>query len=261
MYIFDFSFCDFFSLTPPIKHKHTHTQHTTYNTQHTTHTHTTHNTQHTTQHLLTHKTIQIQALQAQVEAAKHKVITPFISLETPGKATVQVIILADPVQCTGRFREPFAFSPFSVEAFAIIVVVVVVALCVCVCVCVCVCLLKKLGSKKWERLCVCVIVKFKIPPFLLSLNHLHSSKDGYEICFVGDEGFRDLAKIDPNGTKLLQDAIADDTSDAYYKAREQKRQAKQIAANAAANAAAVAATLTASVLASGMAIAQLDSNG
>ena len=24
--------------------------------------------------------------------------------------------------------------------------------CVCVCVCVCVCLLRKLGSKKWERI-------------------------------------------------------------------------------------------------------------
>ena len=28
----------------------------------------------------------------------------------------------------------------------------------CVCVCACVCLLKKLGSKKWERMCVCVCV-------------------------------------------------------------------------------------------------------
>ena len=35
-------------------------------------------------------------LQEEVEAAHEKILTPLISLDTPGKATVQVVILADP---------------------------------------------------------------------------------------------------------------------------------------------------------------------
>ncbi|XP_011811601.1 PREDICTED: glyoxalase domain-containing protein 4 [Colobus angolensis palliatus] len=54
-----------------------------------------------------------------------KILTPLVSLDTPGKATVQVVILADP--------------------------------------------------------------------------------DGHEICFVGDEAFRELSKVDPQGSKLLDD--------------------------------------------------------
>uniref|UniRef100_A0A2K6DX21 Glyoxalase domain-containing protein 4 n=1 Tax=Macaca nemestrina TaxID=9545 RepID=A0A2K6DX21_MACNE len=54
-----------------------------------------------------------------------KILTPLVSLDTPGKATVQVVILADP--------------------------------------------------------------------------------DGHEICFVGDEAFRELSKVDPEGSKLLDD--------------------------------------------------------
>ena len=38
----------------------------------------------------------LPGLQEAVEAAKEKILTPLISLDTPGKATVQVIILADP---------------------------------------------------------------------------------------------------------------------------------------------------------------------
>jgi len=38
----------------------------------------------------------LPGLQDAVEAAKEKILTPLISLDTPGKATVQVIILADP---------------------------------------------------------------------------------------------------------------------------------------------------------------------
>ncbi|ELV11128.1 Glyoxalase domain-containing protein 4 [Tupaia chinensis] len=56
---------------------------------------------------------------------KQKILTPLVSLDTPGKATVQVVILADP--------------------------------------------------------------------------------DGHEICFVGDEAFRELSKVDPEGSKLLDD--------------------------------------------------------
>uniref|UniRef100_H2QBT2 Glyoxalase domain containing 4 n=1 Tax=Pan troglodytes TaxID=9598 RepID=H2QBT2_PANTR len=65
-----------------------------------------------------------------------KILTPLVSLDTPGKATVQVVILADP--------------------------------------------------------------------------------DGHEICFVGDEAFRELSKMDPEGSKLLDDAMAADKSDEWF---------------------------------------------
>uniref|UniRef100_A0A2K6DWZ8 Glyoxalase domain-containing protein 4 n=1 Tax=Macaca nemestrina TaxID=9545 RepID=A0A2K6DWZ8_MACNE len=65
-----------------------------------------------------------------------KILTPLVSLDTPGKATVQVVILADP--------------------------------------------------------------------------------DGHEICFVGDEAFRELSKVDPEGSKLLDDAMAADKSDEWF---------------------------------------------
>ncbi|EDQ92065.1 uncharacterized protein MONBRDRAFT_14416 [Monosiga brevicollis MX1] len=35
-------------------------------------------------------------IESRVKAADHKVLTPLVSLDTPGKATVQVVILADP---------------------------------------------------------------------------------------------------------------------------------------------------------------------
>jgi catechol 2,3-dioxygenase-like lactoylglutathione lyase family enzyme len=38
----------------------------------------------------------LQQLQADVQAAGYTVHTPYVSLDTPGKATVQVVILADP---------------------------------------------------------------------------------------------------------------------------------------------------------------------
>ncbi len=69
---------------------------------------------------------------ADVEAAGYSVHTPFVSLDTPGKATVQVVILNDP--------------------------------------------------------------------------------DGHEICFVGDEGFRDLSKTDAEAAGLLNQAIEADKS-------------------------------------------------
>lgn len=30
-------------------------------------------------------------------------------------------------------------------------------------------------------------------------------QDGHEICFVGDEAFRELSKVDPKGSKLLDE--------------------------------------------------------
>lgn len=67
-----------------------------------------------------------------IQAAKGKILTPLTSLDTPGKATVRVIILADP--------------------------------------------------------------------------------DDHEICFVDDEGFRQLSQVDVNGNELAQNFIAKDTS-------------------------------------------------
>jgi len=80
---------------------------------------------------------QLKGIQEQMEKNKETVLTPYISLDTPGKATVQVVILADP--------------------------------------------------------------------------------DGHEICFVGDEGFRELSKVDPNATKLLDEAIKSDKSVEWFK--------------------------------------------
>ncbi|OBS80678.1 hypothetical protein A6R68_21134 [Neotoma lepida] len=64
-------------------------------------------------------------LEELMKRENQSILTPLVSLDTPGKATVQVVILADP--------------------------------------------------------------------------------DGHEICFVGDEAFRELSKKDPKGSKLLDD--------------------------------------------------------
>lgn len=40
--------------------------------------------------------------------------------------------------------------------------------------------------------------------------------DGHEICFVGDEGFRELSQVDPNGQSLLNEAIKNDKSDEWH---------------------------------------------
>ena len=37
----------------------------------------------------------------------------------------------------------------------------------------------------------------------LTLSVSMSSQDGHEICFVGDEAFRELSQTDPEGDKLL----------------------------------------------------------
>lgn len=82
-------------------------------------------------------------IEALMKKENQTILTPLVSLDTPGKATVQVVILADP--------------------------------------------------------------------------------DGHEICFVGDEAFRDLSKVDPNGGKLLDDAMAADKSDTWFAARNMKK--------------------------------------
>ncbi|XP_067421904.1 glyoxalase domain-containing protein 4 isoform X2 [Emydura macquarii macquarii] len=79
---------------------------------------------------------ELPSIEALMKKEKQKILTPLVSLDTPGKATVQVVILADP--------------------------------------------------------------------------------DGHEICFVGDEAFRELSKMDPNGNKLLDDVMAADKSDEWF---------------------------------------------
>ena len=39
--------------------------------------------------------------------------------------------------------------------------------------------------------------------------------DGHEICFVGDAGFRDLSRVDPEAPRLLAEAMDQDKSDEF----------------------------------------------
>ncbi|XP_022344763.2 glyoxalase domain-containing protein 4-like [Crassostrea virginica] len=80
---------------------------------------------------------QLPELQEKMKSANQTILTPLISLDTPGKATVEVVILADP--------------------------------------------------------------------------------DGHEICFVGDEAFRELSQVDPQADTLLDQAIAADKSEEWFK--------------------------------------------
>jgi len=43
------------------------------------------------------------------------------------------------------------------------------------------------------------------------------NKDGHEICFVGDEGFRELSQVDPQAEKIIDQALADDKSNEWFK--------------------------------------------
>ncbi|XP_075892458.1 glyoxalase domain-containing protein 4 isoform X2 [Nelusetta ayraudi] len=79
---------------------------------------------------------QLPDLEALMIKENEKILTPLVSLDTPGKATVEVVILADP--------------------------------------------------------------------------------DGHEICFVGDEAFRQLSMVDPKGNELLNKAMAEDKSDEWF---------------------------------------------
>ncbi|XP_048836681.1 glyoxalase domain-containing protein 4 isoform X1 [Brienomyrus brachyistius] len=87
---------------------------------------------------------QLPDIEAIMKRDNQTILTPLVSLDTPGKATVEVVILADP--------------------------------------------------------------------------------DGHEICFVGDEAFRQLSTVDPNGNALLDAAIAADKSDEWF-ARHNKPKA------------------------------------
>jgi catechol 2,3-dioxygenase-like lactoylglutathione lyase family enzyme len=81
-------------------------------------------------------TSELKTLQDEIDSKGLTVLTRYVQLDTPGKATVCVVILADP--------------------------------------------------------------------------------DGHEICFVGDEGFRELSRVDPNGQSLLNQAMENDKSDEWH---------------------------------------------
>jgi len=87
----------------------------------------------------------LAGVEAGARAAGGAVLTPLLSLDTPGKATVQVVILADP--------------------------------------------------------------------------------DGHEICFVGDEAFRELSQVDPKAEALFTEAIEADASEAWFAKRGGKKAA------------------------------------
>lgn len=87
----------------------------------------------------------LAGIEATVKEAGHTILTPLISLDTPGKATVQVVILQDP--------------------------------------------------------------------------------DGHEICFVGDEAFRELSQVDPKADDLLSQAIEKDKSDEWFSKKGMSKEA------------------------------------
>lgn len=87
---------------------------------------------------------QLPDIEALMKKENQRILTPLVSLDTPGKATVEVVILADP--------------------------------------------------------------------------------DGHEICFVGDEAFRELSAMDPRGEALLDQAMAADKSDEWF-AKHNKQKA------------------------------------
>jgi len=79
---------------------------------------------------------ELAPLEQTMKDASTTILTPLVSLDTPGKATVQVVILGDP--------------------------------------------------------------------------------DGHEICFVGDEAFRELSQVDPKADDLLKAALEADKSDDWF---------------------------------------------
>ena len=57
---------------------------------------------------------QLPVIESSVKTAGHTILTPLVSLDTPGKATVEVVILADPVgysyTCMTNLRSGILFS-------------------------------------------------------------------------------------------------------------------------------------------------------
>ncbi|XP_076364189.1 uncharacterized protein LOC143253755 isoform X2 [Tachypleus tridentatus] len=49
------------------------------------------------------------------------------------------------------------------------------------------------------------------------------NQDGHEICFVGNEAFCELSKVDPKAEQLLEEAMAADKSDEWFAKREYQK--------------------------------------
>lgn len=52
---------------------------------------------------------QLEPIQKKMEKMKQKILTPLVKLDTPGKAAVQVVILADPVSDEFPYQVTFNF--------------------------------------------------------------------------------------------------------------------------------------------------------
>ena len=46
--------------------------------------------------------------------------------------------------------------------------------------------------------------------------------DGHEVCFVGDEAFRDLSQVDPESERLIDEAIEKDKSNEWIDKRKKR---------------------------------------
>jgi len=46
--------------------------------------------------------------------------------------------------------------------------------------------------------------------------------DGHEVCFVGDEAFRDLSQVDPESERLIDEAIEKDKSNEWIEKRKKR---------------------------------------
>ena len=61
--------------------------------------------------ILLYVILQLPAIEQSVKEAGHTILTPLVSLDTPGKATVEVVILADPVSQNTLDKTCVSHSP------------------------------------------------------------------------------------------------------------------------------------------------------
>ena len=111
--------------------------------------------------------LKLPSIEQAVKEAGQTILTPLVSLDTPGKATVEVVILADPVRPTLTL---FLFYDSSNNEIRFVPSTVYTAII----------LWRSLSPL--PRCCV---------------------QDGHEICFVGDEAFQELSKMDPSADELI----------------------------------------------------------
>lgn len=61
---------------------------------------------------------ELPTIESKVKAAGHTILTPLVALDTPGKATVEVIILADPVSFFFYFEVTFFKKKYYCNCFS-----------------------------------------------------------------------------------------------------------------------------------------------